>query len=281
MNGKKSVGRSSVMAAERRIEIQHRLLAHGLVRVAALAKEFGVVENTVREDLDVLEREGMLVRVHGGAVLKEGAVPSRPYPETRESHMQEKALIGQAGLAYMPESGSVFIFGGSTNLQLATRLPRNPHLHVYTSSLQIASHIAANEIGPVEMVGGRVLSESMAVDMSLSKEEIDELYWDCAFLGASGIGIDFGVTTPIRSVAEMIRKVIQRTGRLVVLSDSSKIGRFAHALICPIEAIDVLVTDSGMDRQTIDALNAKGVEVAIATEGGTAQVFKPGNGMES
>jgi len=102
------------MVAERRRRIYRLAVQHGAVKVARLARELGVGLNTIRNDLDCLEREGKLVRSHGGAIVKEFPSIRPPYSETRSANMDQKARIGEAAVRFVPEQGSIFLGGGST-----------------------------------------------------------------------------------------------------------------------------------------------------------------------
>lgn len=263
---RRSPERGNLIAAERRSIIHEQLLTHGTVKVAALAKALGVAENTIRDDLDVLAGEGMLVRVHGGAVLEKGSMPSPPYTETRDAHLEEKCVIGSFAVNLIPESGSVFVFGGSTTYQMITRMPAHPKLHIYTNSLVTATYLATNNVAPVDIVGGTIVPEALTSDMSLCWDwgALDKFSWDVAFLGTAGIDVERGLTTPSRNGARVAAKILERVGKLIVLCDSSKFGLFSHVQICPVSSIDVLVTDAGMDPEIAAGLSDNDVDVMIA-----------------
>jgi DeoR family fructose operon transcriptional repressor len=228
----------------------------------ALADMFGVGISTIRRDLDALDREGKLVRVHGGAVVVETAAPRIPYVQSRNLHVAEKAAIARAALRFLPEGGSVFIGGGSTTLQLALVIPAEIGLSVTTNALDIAAHIAAGGIAPVDLVGGSVRPESLQTNCE--EALIQGLFWDVTFMGLAAVDMTRGITTDSRFTARQEQLILKQGGKFVALCDSSKIGRYAYAQMAPVSAMDVFITDSGADPEFVRQLESEGVQVVIA-----------------
>lgn len=168
-SGRRTRG-GALIAAERRRRIYDLALRRGAVSVSELAAALRVAENTIRNDLDALEREGKLQRSHGGAVLKDQGRPAPPYQEMRVSHLVEKSWIGQAAARFLPDTGSVFINSGSTAYQLALNIREGMGFQVTTNSPEIAVLIASNTSVPVDLLGGRMLRDSLETDGSLSED---------------------------------------------------------------------------------------------------------------
>ena len=259
---------SGLIAAERRRRIYGQALQDGSVKAISLADELGVGINTIRNDLDALHRDGKLLRVHGGAVLIEGATPRPPYSQTRGENLREKSWIASAALAYLPASGSIFIGDGSTTYQFASILPADSHIHVITNALEVAGYIASNNVATVDFAGGTIRGDSLASDWTLSEEALKSLYWDVTFIGAAAIDIARGITTLDRSAARWERRIMEHGETVVVLCDSSKLSRFAYAQVGSVDLIDVLITDEGVSPAFVKELKAQGVEVVVAGAGG-------------
>ncbi|MHB1001322.1 MAG: DeoR/GlpR family DNA-binding transcription regulator [Armatimonadota bacterium] len=250
-----------VIAAERRRRILEWIRQYGTVEVVDLAESFGVGMNTIRNDLDVLQDEGKLTRVHGGAVIIETSTPRPPYIETRSANMDDKSRIAEAALAYVPDSGAIFIGAGSTTYQLAMKLPSSRQYHVVTNSIEVAGYLAAGGFAHVDILGGSIRSDSLASDGSLATNIFDEIFWEATFMGAAAIDLQRGITTLDWSGAKWERKLIEHAGRVIVLCDSSKLGRFSHGRVGPVSLIDVLITDNAADKTFIDEIRKQGVEV--------------------
>lgn len=266
---------STKFAAERRGRIYEYALRNGSVSVTELADMLGVVENTVRRDLDALHEEGKLLRSHGGATLRERGTPVPHYSQTRDTHLEEKSRIGQAALKYVPQSGLVFINSGSTTYQLALRMPfdvggtpapRRPALQVVTTSLEIAGFLAARVPYDVHILGGRINPDSLNSTGSLSEKALDEFYWDMAFIGVEAVDLSRGITTSYLDSSEA--RIIEHSRKTIVLCDSSKFGRISNVLVTPLKAVDVIVTDRNIDSKIARALSEMGIEVDIAGPAG-------------
>lgn len=256
----------SLLAAERRIKIYEWIRREGSADVPTLVEAFGVGANTIRHDLNILHSQGKLLRSHGGAVAREQGAARPPYSQLRDANLEEKALIGEAALRFLPETGSIFIGPGSTPYQLAVRIPHNTRLNIVTTSPEVALLLATNTDASVDLLGGHIrVSDCYATDCSLSEDAVEMLYWDVAFMGAAGVDLARGITCIDKTAAVYERKLIQRANKTVLMVDSSKIGRCWYAKLGPVGLTDVLVTDNGIDTETIDLLRAEGVEVVIAS----------------
>lgn len=259
-----SIRKGNMLAAERRREIFNWALEHGFVNVATLAEALGVGQNTVRRDLDILHRQGKLVRSHGGAVIKDTVGDRPPYSQTRHEHAKEKQWIGEAALEFVPESGSIFLGPGTTVYSLATGLPDNCQLHAVTNSPEIALHLASRTAMTIDLAGGRLRNDSFASSFSLSRHILDVMYWDVTFMGISAIDPERGISSVDMDAADLERKFIEHGGKAIVLCDSSKLGRFSYVNVGPVDLIDVLITDVGASPEMVNAITDQGVEVVLA-----------------
>lgn len=265
MENRKSTGNASGMiAAVRRRRIYELALQHGSVSVSELAAELGVADNTIRYDLDALARDGKLVRSHGGAVIKETGLPMPPYSQIRGSNMLEKSWVAAAAIDFLPETGSIFINPGSTTYQLALRIQDQNGLEITTNSPEIATYLAANTRSDINLLGGRMVKESLESDGTLSTDALDRLYWDVAFMGISAIDMDHGITSLNLTCAILENKVMEHSAKVIGLCDSSKLGRFARAKVGELNLLDVFITDKEAKPAAIEALKEQGIEVVLA-----------------
>ncbi|MCL5103409.1 MAG: DeoR/GlpR family DNA-binding transcription regulator [Armatimonadetes bacterium] len=255
----------NAFAAERRRNIFELATRMGSVNVSELAELMHVTTNTVRNDLDILEKEGKLVRSHGGAMIKDAGNPLPPYSQTRGAHMVEKAWIGSTALNYIPDTGSLFIGGGSTTYQMVTRMSENSRLRVVTNAPAVAVYLASNALANTYMLGGHVQHETLSVDSTWCPEVLDRLHFDFHFAGVEAIDVERGITCSDEADEVALQtKMIELSGKLIVLCDSSKIGRVAYMRVCPVSSIDVLITDPNVERGIVEELTQQGVEVVIA-----------------
>jgi DeoR family fructose operon transcriptional repressor len=251
-------------AEERQTDIVGRARSQGRVDVTFLAEEFGVTTETVRRDLTVLERHGLLRRVHGGAIPVE-RLGFEPALATRDTVMvAEKERIAKAALAEVPEQGAILLDAGTTTGRLAEILPTERELTVVTNSVPIVMTLSHRANLTLLLLGGRVRRTTLAAVDAWALAALADTYVDVAFIGTNGISVERGLTTPDPAEAAVKRAMLAASRRGVVLADHSKIGADQLARFGSLEDIDVFVTDSGADPLVADELAAAGPRVVLA-----------------
>jgi DeoR family fructose operon transcriptional repressor len=251
---------------ERQQAIAAMVAERGRLAVAALAEEFGVTTETVRRDLAGLERAGMLRRVHGGAVPAGALTLVEPgLGERHRSRSEQKRAIAAAALSLLPGAdGSIILDGGTTTAAFAEILPADRRLLAVTSSVPIASRLSLTAAVTVHVLGGRVRGITQCADGDTTVRALADLRVDVAFLGANGITPGHGFTTPDEAEASVKRAMVRSGQRVIVLADSSKLGRENLVRFAAIEDVDVLVTDEFADPGMVAELEKAGVEVVLA-----------------
>jgi DeoR family fructose operon transcriptional repressor len=251
-------------------ERQHALAAlvaeRGRIAVAAVAEEFGVTMETVRRDLAVLERAGMLRRVHGGAVPA-GALTlvETGLGERHGTRTEQKRKIAAAALDLLPGlEGSLVLDGGSTTAALAEALPGDRRLFVATNSVPIAARLSAAPGITLHVLGGRVRGLTQTAVGDFTARALADLRVDVVFLGTNGISAGHGFSTPDEAEAATKRAMVRAAQRTVVLADSSKLGREHLVRFAAVEDVDVLVTDAEADPASVAQLEDAGIEVVVA-----------------
>lgn len=251
-------------AAERQQTILDLARESGRVEVAALAERLEVTSETVRRDLTVLERHGLVRRVHGGAIPVE-RLGFEPAVAAREERLvAEKERIAKAAVDELPEDGTVLLDAGTTTSRLADLLPHDRELTVVTNSLTIASTVAARPHLTLYLLGGRVRGRTMAAVGEWATTALRDVFVDVAFIGTNGLSASRGLTTPDQSEALVKRAMVDSSRRAVVLADHTKVGTDHFALVAPLADIDTLVTDTGLDAETAAELEAAGPRVVRA-----------------
>ncbi|WP_082579499.1 DeoR/GlpR family DNA-binding transcription regulator [Arthrobacter sp. Soil736] len=242
-----------MLATQRRHRILQELQASGTVRVADLASVFGVSEMTVRRDIDTLDAEGQLLRVHGGAT-RTGTF-SAIEPEFVSKSAQEteaKRAIAAEALSLLRPDMILLISGGTTTYEFARLLPRGLGLTVATNSIMVAKALVPGAPGPGAHGGIRTLvlggqrTPSEALVGPVTMHAMENLHADLCFMGVHGIDPEAGITSPNLLEAEVNAAMIAASGALVVLADASKYGVVGLAGIAPLSSIGTLITDSGI-----------------------------------
>ena len=253
------------MYAEERLQlIVNRARAQGRVDVTTLAAELEVTPETVRRDLTSLERQGLLRRVHGGAIPMERLGFEPAVGQRAERFQEEKERIAKAALAELPPEGAILLDSGTTTARIADLLPPDRELTVVTNSLPIALTLSVRPNLQVLVTGGRVRSRTLAGVGDWATSALSSVRVDIAFLGANGVSVAHGLTTPDQSEAAAKRAMIRAARRAVVVADHSKLGTDYFARFGELTDVDTVITDSGADDDLIAEFEAHGVTVVRA-----------------
>ena len=251
-------------AEERQQHILDRARAAGRVDVNSLAEALDVTPETVRRDLTILERHGVLRRVHGGAIPVE-RLGFEPGVETRtERYVAEKERIAKAALPHLPDEGTILLDAGTTTLRLAELIPRDHELTIVTNSLPIATMVAQHPSLSLYLLGGRVRGRTLAAVGAWVTDALSDVFVDVAFIGTNGLSVERGLTTPDQSEAAAKRAMITAARRSVVLTDHTKIGVDHFSRFADLTDIAAVITDNGLDPETAAEIEALGPEVVLA-----------------
>jgi DeoR family fructose operon transcriptional repressor len=259
-------------AMERQELIERLLLDEGRVSVIELARRFAVTTETVRRDLDQLERIGALRRVHGGAVSRDRDSTAEPtLAERSRVRSDAKAAIARRALAVVSDRfhGSLYLDAGTTTEAVAAQLPdrlvaTGGQVEIVTHAMTLAHTLAGVSDADLTVIGGRVRTATAAAVGAETVRAIDRLRPDIAFLGTNGISASFGLSTPDPDEAAVKSAIVRAARRVVVVADAEKLGRELLVSFAPLSAIDVLVTDAAPDAELTAALSDADVEVWLA-----------------
>jgi len=257
------------LPAERHRRIHELLREQRVVRVSVLSEQLGVSEVTIRRDLEVLERRGMLERTHGGAVATQWVRSEPAYRDAASTNPIEKRLIGAAAAALVEQGDALYLNGGTTTLQVFRHL-RATGLKVATNHVGIALEAADRDV-ELLLLGGHYRAPSNSVVGPFATEALRRTHATKAFIGVEGISVGSGLTTPVAAEAEIARVMIEQTrGRVLVVADHSKIGTVADFVIAPLDEVDALVVDGGCSEAYRQRLTEAGIEVIVAAERASA-----------
>ena len=251
-------------AEERQQEIVRLARAEGRVDVASLADTLHVTAETIRRDLTMLERAGVLRRVHGGAIPVE-RIGFEPALAARDSVLiDEKERIAKAALAEVPDEGAIILDAGTTTARLAQALPVDRELTVVVNTPVIAALLGVRPNLNVLLLGGRLRGRTLATVDDWALRPLADMYVDVAFLGTNGLSVERGLTTPDPAEAAVKRAMINSARRAVVLADHTKIGNDYLARFGTLADLDLLITDAGLDDDLVTEVEAAGLRVVRA-----------------
>ena len=266
-------------AAERQRVILAAARADGRVEVTELAQRLHVTGETIRRDLTVLERRGLVRRVHGGALPVDPASVATVPPVIGapiDEYAAQKGRIARRALEELPDGGTILIDGGTTTRAFAEALPEAlpgalpeglPHggrLTVVTNNLAVASIVFAKGGYDLFVLGGRIRHPAGDAVGVWATEALADVCVDVAFLGTNGFSVDRGLTTPHESEVVAKRAFVACAPRVVVLADSTKAGAVTFHRFASLDEVDLLVTDTDLDDESAAEFDAVGLDVVRA-----------------
>ena len=263
-----------LLAGQRRAQILASVQEHGGVRVSDLVDQLGVSDMTIRRDIGQLAGEGLVARVHGGAVAIGARRSEEPGFVAKSGLMStDKRAIAQAAAALVEPGATIGISAGTTTYELARAVREVPDITVVTNSMPVAQllHEAGTGGQSIVLVGG-TRTRSDALVGPIANAALRLLHVDRLFLGVHGLDTKAGLTSPNLLEAETNRSMIESAGRLCVLADHTKWGVVALGTIAPLARVDELVTDAGLSVAARAALEGAVGEVIFAAGSGSQRV---------
>jgi DeoR/GlpR family transcriptional regulator of sugar metabolism len=252
--------RTRELAARRLERLGEIVRDHRVVRVDEVCERLRVSPATARRDLEALERRGDLRRVHGGAVSMGSRVEEPAFEDKASIAPREKRRIALAALEFVKPGDTVFLDGGSTVLELARLLRDRTGITVVTNSLRSAQELAGG--GPrLILIGGELRRLSQTLVGPLTRLVLAELHVDKAFLGTMGLALQEGLTTSDPGEAYTKMLVTEQAREVILLADSTKVGKVSFAKAGRLERVRVLVTDRKVDPAFARELARRGVRV--------------------
>ncbi|RKF18784.1 DeoR/GlpR transcriptional regulator [Alginatibacterium sediminis] len=248
-----------MFAEERQNHIIEILNSHGKVSVADLSRDYGVTAATVRADLKVLEELGLLVKTHGGAILKSKASFELGSDKRKSLHETKKLSIGSLAASMVDDHETIILDTGTTSLQLAKGLLNKKGLKVITNDFEVASVLEHGQDLDIIFLGGLVKRHYHCTYHFGNDSIVNTLNVDKAFMGTNSFSIDSGASVADLNLAETKRLMVKQAREIILMCDSSKLGKTSLAVFARAEQIDVLVTDT--PPHDIDLYTQAGIKV--------------------
>lgn len=258
-----------MLAQQRQTQIAQEVARAGGARITDLAQAFDVSEMTVRRDIDVLADQGLIEKVHGGAIAiaeEATAVTESPFKATSLREQAAKEAIARKAAELVKPDSAIALMGGSTVFAMAKHIAKISKLTIVTNSLPVADylHKEANPEQIVILTGGmRTPTDSLVGEFTIAA--LERLNIDIAFIGTHGIDLQGGFSSPNIYEAETNRAIRQRAKKFVVLADHTKVGRLGFSTFAKLSEADILITDSAIDDLELKVLKAEIPEIVKAS----------------
>ena len=253
-----------MLSNQRRDKILDLLKEDGSAKVNELARIFKVTEVTIRQDLEKLDKEGLVVREHGGVYLKTVEDQVRNFALINQENLKEKEIIAQKCLDFINPGDVIILDSGSTTTEIAKKIKDISGLTVITNALNIALMLGANPNIHVVMTGGEFKPPTLSLTGQKAADFFKGLNVQKLFLATAGISLKSGLTYPSISDLVVKKAMIDAADITYLVADSSKIGKNAFASLGALSLIDYIITDEGIQEKHKEVFRDNEIELIIA-----------------
>jgi DeoR family transcriptional regulator of aga operon len=239
------------------------LAERGKVGVSELSRLFNTSGVTIRNDLNDLHRQGLLLRAHGGAVKMEPVSVDPSLQFKAEQHAAEKRRIGAAAAELINDGESIILDSGTTTQQIARHIIGKKDLKIITNGLNVVLELLGSKDIQLILLGGMVRQNSYSAVGHFAEEMLGHLSADKLFLAVDAFDLDFGLSTPNLEESKVNQVMVRIAREVILVADSSKFGKRSLSRIVPLSKIDKIITDHGLPEKTQDELRARGIELIV------------------
>lgn len=252
-----------MLAIDRRNEILKKIQVEKSVKVPELSSLYQVTEETIRRDLEKLEKDGHVKRTYGGAVLSESTNADLSATIRETTNMDGKNRIGKKASEMIKDGATVIMDSSTTALYVAKYL-KNRHHVIITNSLKIPNELLGSEGSQVILTGGTLNDKSMSFVGHLAERAFDNYFVDVAVLSCRGVSQGKGITEPNEMEAEIKRMMIKSAEKIIMVVDHTKFDHKAFVKSYEFEDVDYIVTDQSLPTTWQEFFKEKQIEVIYA-----------------
>lgn len=246
--------------------IMDKLNEQGTIRISELSKDFHVSRETIRKDIYSLEKKNSLQIVRGGATLPPSTITETRYSKRQKMYVPEKTLIAKTALSLIRDNKSIFLDYGTTTNSIAYQLNKTPvhDLTVVTDSTNVLKSLEYKASVQTILLGGGLRQSEGSLSGPLTFTSVDNIYCDIGFFGCGGIDPSFGVTNHYFDEVEVSKRMMHHCKTVVLVADHSKFEFTALYKTASLQNLDIIITDQGIKKATIDPFYSEKVKVILA-----------------
>lgn len=252
-----------MLAIERRAEIMKIINIERSVRVNVLSEKFEVAEETIRRDLDKLEKEGVVKKTYGGAVVIENVSNEQSFLSRQKVNITEKRIIASYADDLIKDGETIFIDMSTTALEFIKNVSPDKHITVLTNSLTAMVELSNKTNIKLINIGGEYDAGSNAMLGSITHRNIKHFYADKTLFSVKAVMKNRGAMDSKEELAEIKRIMIEHARESIMLLDSSKFDRAALVQVVPMDQIHQVITDYDMNKEWLDYFESCEVKVTV------------------
>ncbi|ADU69206.1 DeoR family transcriptional regulator [Pantoea sp. At-9b] len=260
--------KSVAATSERREQIIQKLRQHGSVQVNDLAALYGVSTVTIRNDLAFLEKQGIAVRVYGGALICDNGVAAvEPSVKDKSAlNVSAKRSIASVAAELIKPGHRVILDSGTTTFEIARHMRQHQNVIAMTNGMNVANALVEAEGVEVLMTGGHLRRQSLSFYGDQADHSLQNYHFDLLFLGVDAIDLERGISTHNEDEARLNRRMCEVAERIIVVTDSSKFNRSSLHKIIDTQRIHMIITDDSIPQNSLEGLRKAGVDVVLVSQ---------------
>ncbi len=258
-----------MLAKERQNKILEILYEKKVVKISEIVRLFNVSNETARRDLESVQDLGIAKRVYGGAMLlEESGWKGEPLYGSngrwsKQKGREERDAIGKKAAEFIHEGDSICLGVGTTVHEISKHLTGMKNLTVLTNSIAVLTSLADSDI-TLYILGGLVDVNERMMEGAITENSLKMFYVDKAFIGAAGVTFDGGITDYHLQEASFKSLICEHANKVYLVAHSAKFGTNAFSYSCPLNKVDVIITDPNLPKEYADQIREMGIELVFA-----------------
>lgn len=249
-----------MLALERRNQIIEKLQEDKRVVVSDLSRQFGVSEETIRRDLEILDKEGIATKSYGGAVFNENNNIDMPFNVRKKKNVSGKQKIAEIVANMIDDGDHIILDASTTAVYIAKAIKNKEHLTVITNSIEIMIELSDVSDWNIISSGGSLKEGYLALVGPQAVESLSVFNVEKAFMSCKGLSADRGITEGNEQFAQTKQVMMHSAQKKILTADSSKFDRVAFSKVCDIKDIDTIITDEKPSSTWMEFFDRYGVE---------------------
>jgi DeoR/GlpR family transcriptional regulator of sugar metabolism len=254
----------SLSSTERLDELQHFIEKSKHVSIEEICEKFNVSAATARRDLYYLSNQGLIMRVHGGAVALHQSPPENPVFQRMSNQEKYKKHIGIMTASLINPGSTIFLGSGTTVLEVARNIKQIPNLTIITNSYLVINELIDCQNITLIDLGGIIRRSELSAIGSLTENALYGLNAEKVIIGIHGIDIEQGLTNQYLPEAITDRKILQISKKIILVADHTKFGQISTSFVAPLSILDTIVTDLDAPKEILEILIESGITVLQA-----------------
>lgn len=252
-----------MLPLERKQEIVKIITKQKSIKVTDLALQFNVTEETIRRDLEKLEKENVLKRTYGGAVFVESSGEEQPFTERVHENIEEKRRLAEYAAQFIRDGETIMLDSSTTALEVGKALKDDRKITIITDSLNATLELSGYPNLKIITAGGLLNTKTMSFEGPTTVDNINNYYADKLFISCKGLNLEQGLLEPSELTAEIKRKMIRCAKFVVLVADRSKFEKSAMVRIDDFSHIDALITTQPLDEAWMTQMDRFNIEVVV------------------